>query len=66
VSHSTRVRTVTVDAGDVATTDFELPPAKQEMLMSNGRTAAREFLDAFQLDQYMNTFHQPIAAAPSG
>jgi hypothetical protein len=33
------------------------------MLMGNGRTAAREFLDAFNLDGYMNTFHQPVVAA---
>jgi hypothetical protein len=59
------VRTVTVDAGDVGTTEFELPPAKQEMLMGNGRTAAREFLDAFSLDDYLNTFHQAIAAPTS-
>jgi NTE family protein len=63
VSHSTRVRTVTVDAGDVGTTEFDLPQAKQDMLMSHGREAAKEFLDAFELDQYMNTFHQTIAAA---
>jgi len=63
VSHSTRVRTVAVDAGDVATTEFGLPPARQEMLIGNGRAAARRFLDAFCLDDYMNTFHQPITAA---
>ncbi|HEY7074003.1 MAG TPA: patatin-like phospholipase family protein [Solirubrobacteraceae bacterium] len=65
VSHSTRVRTVTVDAGDVGTTEFELPSSKQDMLMANGRTAAREFLDAFSLDDYLNTFHQAIVAAPT-
>jgi NTE family protein len=63
VSHSTRVRTVTVDAGDVATTEFDLPAARQEMLMGNGRAAAHAFLDAFTLDDYMNTFHQPVVAA---
>jgi NTE family protein len=62
VSHSTRVRTLAVDAGDVGTTDFALPPAKQEMLMANGRAAAREFLDAFRLEDYMNTFHQAVVA----
>ena len=63
VSHSTRVRTLAVDAGDVGTTQFDLPPAKQEMLMANGRAAARKFLDAFRLEDYMNTFHQPVVAA---
>jgi len=62
VSHSTRVRTVTVDAADVATTQFNLPPAKQELLIGNGRKAAKAFLDEFQLDDYMNTFHAPLAA----
>jgi NTE family protein len=60
VSHSTRVRTVTVDAGDVATTEFDLSTEKQDMLIDNGRKAAREFLDQFQLDDYMNTFHAPL------
>lgn len=63
VSHSTRVRTLTIDAGDVGTTDFDLAPARQEMLLSNGRAAAREFLDGFRLEDYMNTFHQRIVAA---
>jgi NTE family protein len=61
VSHSTRVRTVTVDAGDVATTEFDLSTEKQNMLVDNGRKAAHEFLDQFQLDDYMNTFHAPVA-----
>jgi NTE family protein len=60
VSHSTRVRTVTVDAGDVATTEFNLSVKKQDMLVDNGRKAARDFLDQFQLDAYMNTFHAPV------
>jgi NTE family protein len=63
VSHSTRVRTLAVDAGDVATTEFDLSPARQETLLASGRAAAREFLDAFRLEDYMNTFHQRIVAA---
>jgi NTE family protein len=65
VSHSTRVRTVTVDAGDVATTEFNLPPEKQEMLVDNGRKAARAFLDQFELADYMNTFHAALATQPA-
>jgi NTE family protein len=61
VSHSTRVRTVTVDAADVATTEFNLSPEKQELLVENGRKASRDFLDQFQLEDYMNTFHAPLA-----
>ena len=63
VSHSTRVRTVTVDAADVSTTEFDLSPQKQQLLIENGRAAAREFLDQFQLDDYMNTFHAALAPA---
>jgi NTE family protein len=64
VSHSTRVRTLTVDAADVATTEFDLPPEKQELLIANGRTAAKSFLDAFRLESYMNTYHATLAAEP--
>jgi NTE family protein len=68
VSHSTRVRTVTVDAGDVATTEFNLSKEKQELLIENGRKAARTFLDQFNLDDYLNTFHASLApaAVPAG
>jgi NTE family protein len=62
VSHSTRVRTLAVDAEDVATTEFELSPARQDMLMANGRAAARRFLDAFRLEDYINTFHEHVVA----
>jgi NTE family protein len=63
VSHSTRVRTVTVDAGDVGTTDFNLPPSAQDMLIANGRKAATRFLDAFDLADYENTYHRSFAGA---
>jgi NTE family protein len=61
VSHSTRVRTLAVDAADVATTEFNLSPARQELLIHNGREAAKAFLDAFSLDDYENTFHAKLA-----
>jgi NTE family protein len=63
VSHSTRVRTLAVDAADVATTQFDLPPEKQDLLVANGRRAAAEFLDAFRLEDYMNTYHATLAEA---
>jgi hypothetical protein len=57
------VRTLAVDADDVGTTDFELDEEKQELLLNNGRRAGREFLDRFELEDYMNTFHAtPVAA----
>jgi NTE family protein len=64
VSHSTHVRTVTVDAADVATTEFDLSPDRQQLLIRNGREAARVFLDQFRLEDYMNTFHATLAGAP--
>ena len=63
VSQSTRVRTVEVDAADVGTTDFDLSDAKEQLLIDNGRKAAREFLDEFKLEEYMNTYHARLGIA---
>jgi NTE family protein len=63
VSHSTRVRTVTVDAGNVGTTDFNLPVSAQDMLIANGRDAAKRFLDRFDLADYENTYHRTFDGA---
>jgi NTE family protein len=60
VSHSTRVRTLAVDAGNIGTTQFDLSAQDQQMLIDNGIAAANEFLDQFDLASYMNTFHQTI------
>lgn len=38
------LRTIFVDHGDVRTTDFGITPAKQQMLLANGRAAAEVFL----------------------
>ena len=65
VSHSTRVRTLAVDADDVGTTDFNLTQEKQELLVHNGREAAKAFLDAFSLDDYENTYHAGLAQNPA-
>ncbi len=69
VSHSTRVRTVTVDAGTIGTTQFNLSQADQQLLLGNGRDAAKRFLDRFDLADYENTFHRGFgngdADAPS-
>ena len=62
VSHSTRVRTLAVDAADVGTTEFRLSPQKKQKLQDNGRAAARQFLDGFRLEDYLNTFHASPAA----
>jgi NTE family protein len=64
VSQSTRVRTIAVDAADVATTEFGLSEERRRLLMANGRDAATEFLDGFELEHYLNTFHAPLAGTP--
>jgi len=61
VSHSTRVRTLAVDADDVGTTEFNLSQEKQELLVHNGRETATAFLDTFSLEQYENTYHAGLA-----
>jgi NTE family protein len=58
VSFSTRVRTVTVDAGTIGTTQFNLSADDQALLIRNGRDAAKRFLDRFDLADYENTFHR--------
>jgi NTE family protein len=63
VSHSTRVRTVAVDAGTVGTTDFNLPVSAQDLLIQNGRDAAKRFLDKFDLADYENTYHHTFGDA---
>jgi NTE family protein len=63
VSHSTRVRTIAVDAGTVGTTDFNLPVSAQDMLIGNGREAAKRFLDRFDLADYENTYHRRFEGA---
>jgi len=64
VSHSTRVRTLAVDADGVATTEFDLSREKQELLVQNGRAAAKLFLDSFSLEQYENTYHAGLPQNP--
>lgn len=55
VSESTRVRTVTIDAGDVGTTEFDLPPDRRDKLVESGRLAAQEYLRRFNPDRAVNT-----------
>jgi NTE family protein len=65
VSHSTRVRTVTVDAGTVGTTQFDLSPELQAMLIQNGKDAADRFLAKFDLADYENTYHKRFGTSGS-
>jgi len=66
VSHSTRVRTIAVDAGDVGTTQFNLSVADQDMLIANGKKAVAKFLSTFTLDQYENTYGRKFGDVPAG
>ena len=76
MTHSTKVRTFAVDATvitpdgkpyPVNTTDFELSRDLQEQLIQNGRNAANEFLDRFDVRDYMNTLHAalPVVRQPT-
>ena len=61
VTASTRVRTCTVDAGTVGTTDFDLPAPRRADLVNGGRRAAASFLHNFNLDDYRNSFGRPLS-----
>lgn len=63
MSHSTRVRTCPVPAGDIGTTDFRLTPLEQTELVENGRRAARRFLDSFSTEDYRNTYGRRLSTA---
>lgn len=63
-SHSTHVRTLAVNAADVGTTEFDLSDERQQLLRDNGVEAATEFLDRFDLSEYMNTYAGRLPAAP--
>ncbi len=61
MAHSTVVRTCSISAGDVGTTEFDLSKERQAGLVVSGEGAARKFLDEFELTDYMNTFGQKLA-----
>jgi NTE family protein len=65
-SHSTVVRTCTIDAGSIGTTDFNMTPDQKTFLLNSGREAARNFISAFKRDAYMNTYGRPLAAGALG
>ena len=60
-SHSTVVRTCTIDAGSVGTTDFTMTNAQKQFLVKSGRDGALAFISGFKRDNYMNTFGRPLA-----
>ena len=60
VSSSTYVRTCTVSAGDIGTTDFDLTQAQRQWLLESGKEAARKFLDEWQPNQYVNSYGRTL------
>ena len=56
MSHSTVVRTCSISAGDVGTTEFDIDEAQREALVEGGEADARTFLEGFERGDYMNTF----------
>lgn len=74
MTHSTKVRTLAVDATvripgqapyPVNTTDFKLSEGRQAALIRNGRVAAKEFLDGFDMQNYVNTLHAQLPVTPA-
>ena len=65
-SQSTVVRTCTVSAGEVGTTDVKLTEPQKQELLENGRSAAAKFLDSFDPAKYRNTYGRPLSGSTSG
>jgi NTE family protein len=61
MSHSTVVRTCTIDAGAIGTTDFGLSDDQKKWLLQSGRDGAKAFLDTYNPADYRNTYGQPLA-----
>jgi NTE family protein len=52
-------RTMFVDTTGVQVTEFDLSPAKRELLYTNGRSAAEEFLASWDFEQYKTSCRFP-------
>jgi NTE family protein len=55
VSHATYVRTCTISAGDVGTTEFKLSDERKQWLLKSGEEAARAFLKRWNPAEYVNS-----------
>ena len=62
-SHSTSLRTIAVDAGNIATTQFTLTRPEQDLLLTNGAKAVDRYLLHFEPDRYMNTYGEGLTSA---
>jgi NTE family protein len=63
LSQATAVRTCTVSAGEVGTTDFRMSDDQKRGLLDSGREAARSFLDEWNPARYVNRHGRTLAAA---
>ncbi|HWX74018.1 MAG TPA: patatin-like phospholipase family protein [Solirubrobacteraceae bacterium] len=63
VSRATYVRTCTISAGEVGTTDFNLTDAQKRGLLESGRQAARAFLGRWRPGDYVNSAGRKLATA---
>jgi NTE family protein len=61
VSHATYVRTCTIPAGSVGTTEFTLGAEQRRALMDSGAQSARAFLDNWDPERYVNAHGRHLA-----
>lgn len=54
LSQATRVRTCTVSAGEIGTTDFDLTEDQKQWLLDSGQGAASKFLAQWNPENYVN------------
>jgi NTE family protein len=71
VSHATYVRTCTISAGDIGTTEFNLSDERKQWLLGSGEQAARAFLQRWDPAEYVNSNGRKLGtvarqAAPVG
>lgn len=65
VSHATYVRTCTISAGTIGTTDFGLAESDKDWLLNSGRQAGDAFLASWDPSQYVNQHGRRLASAPA-
>ena len=63
LSQATAVRTCTVSAGEIGTTDFRLSDAQKGWLLDSGHEAARAFLGEWSPEEYVNRHGRKLAPA---
>jgi NTE family protein len=56
MSHSTVVRTCSISAGTIGTTDFTMTEAQKEWLLQSGADGVTTFLGTYTPAHYMNTY----------